>query len=444
MAQHPFSSHSHEDLSLLKTIGRHECEDLLGATTRKNSVFRTLALSLPLARNGVGITDTDEQQIIEAARTGHLSTLAKFKQQGAVFGNVVDDRKASLLHIAALESQPDVLKLLLGESDVRRCIDAPDLAQRTPLHVAAALGHSVVVQLLLDSRASHRAVDRAEWTPLHWATHGEHAHVCELLLTSKADALRPDAVGESASNLLVMSKDKELTACFQRFGFPPPRAAARVSTAPLGSLGQRVVEEADANWVAFQGRGSQAYYWNRRAGDTTWEKPEDVEVAWYAFRSNNGAFYYWCALTDETVWELPPLDDAEGQPRLDVEHTTALASSAPGARRNTPSEVSGDGEVPNQRFAPPKLVSTGTGVLSDGSPVSPGDECDLIVREELMYQEARRLENEIEVALAARDAVELSSLLEVARHSLDASRIATLRVELDTLFSVTTDDKPVQ
>ena len=85
-----------------------------------------------------------------------------------------------------------------------------------------------------------------------------------------------------------------------------------------------------------------------------------------------------------------------------------------------------------------------TGVLSVGSPVSPGDECDLIVREELMYQEARRLENEIEVALAARDAVELSSLLEVARHSLDASRIATLRVELDTLFSVTTDDKPVQ
>ncbi|OQR95237.1 transient receptor potential Ca2 channel (TRP-CC) family protein [Achlya hypogyna] len=63
---------------------------------------------------------------------------------------------------------------------------------RTPLHWAAIMGRTRVVQCLLDHGATVDMKDRGGRTPLHWATRNNFAGVVEALLAAGADLQSPD------------------------------------------------------------------------------------------------------------------------------------------------------------------------------------------------------------------------------------------------------------
>jgi len=82
---------------------------------------------------------------------------------------------------------------------VRGFLDAdPELArirdfqQKTPLHMAALMGHLEIVKLLLERRVEVNAVDMNGQTPLFRATHGGFSEICKLLLEARADPNRKE------------------------------------------------------------------------------------------------------------------------------------------------------------------------------------------------------------------------------------------------------------
>ena len=82
----------------------------------------------------------------------------------------------------------------------------------TPLHIAAALGHTGVVQLLVSHGANVDAADEAGLSPLdHAIRNGKDATAVYLLESSaRADSLGPEGysrlyrAAETGSSLLVM------------------------------------------------------------------------------------------------------------------------------------------------------------------------------------------------------------------------------------------------
>jgi ankyrin repeat protein len=74
--------------------------------------------------------------------------------------------------------------LLAGGADV----NAENPMQRTPLHLAARVGHADVVEALLAWGANVNAKDKSPGhTPLHYAAQHDHKDVAELLLAQGAD-----------------------------------------------------------------------------------------------------------------------------------------------------------------------------------------------------------------------------------------------------------------
>ena len=70
------------------------------------------------------------------------------------------------------------LNMLLhfSQTPLEKCnISVLDNAFRTPLHWAAVLGHTHIVNLLLDHNANFTSSDSNGATPLHYAAQNNHA-----------------------------------------------------------------------------------------------------------------------------------------------------------------------------------------------------------------------------------------------------------------------------
>jgi ankyrin repeat protein len=83
------------------------------------------------------------------------------------------------LHLAATVGETSVVGVLLraGADENTR-----DKGGRTPLHWAAFYGHVPVVELLVRAGADKNAQDSDRRTPLHWAAIENHTAVAELLV----------------------------------------------------------------------------------------------------------------------------------------------------------------------------------------------------------------------------------------------------------------------
>jgi ankyrin repeat protein len=91
------------------------------------------------------------------------------------------------------------LKARTSPHNTRAILDS-ESQERTPLHVAAALGHDEVARLLLDAGASPKARDECRETPLHLAAAGNRASTVRLLLERGAEA---DAKGRDGMTPLL-------------------------------------------------------------------------------------------------------------------------------------------------------------------------------------------------------------------------------------------------
>lgn len=109
--------------------------------------------------------------------------------QRGIDPNSVDEGGQPALALAARDSLPRSLEVLLAHPDIRP--DAGNRAGETPLMLAALKGHTALASKLLERGA---AVNRPGWSPLHYAATGPAMDIVPLLLERGAaiDARSPN------------------------------------------------------------------------------------------------------------------------------------------------------------------------------------------------------------------------------------------------------------
>ncbi|XP_064641008.1 ankyrin repeat and SAM domain-containing protein 6-like isoform X2 [Lineus longissimus] len=117
-------------------------------------------------------------------------------------------------------------------------VDCEDSAEITPLQVAAANGHELVVRLLLMRGAALDKSNSFSWTPLMQAARYGHTHVVALLLQNKADLHARNKLNASALTLaargghlamvrMLVESGIDLNSCGTYCEYTPLMAAAQ-------------------------------------------------------------------------------------------------------------------------------------------------------------------------------------------------------------------------
>ncbi|GLD69807.1 GA-binding protein subunit beta-2 [Lates japonicus] len=101
----------------------------------------------------------------------------------------------------------------LGTAGVSR--DARTKVDRTPLHMAAAEGHTVIVELLVRSGADINAKDMLKMTALHWAAQHGHHGVAETLIKHGADVHALSKFDKTPFDIAVDIQNTELMLLLQ-------------------------------------------------------------------------------------------------------------------------------------------------------------------------------------------------------------------------------------
>ena len=88
-----------------------------------------------------------------------------------------------------------------------QALEALNLGDATPLHIAAFLNHSGVVKTLLEADANIHAYDKQHQTPLHLAVTRQHAETVNALVNAGASLSVRDqdakSVGDRATEVSV-------------------------------------------------------------------------------------------------------------------------------------------------------------------------------------------------------------------------------------------------
>jgi ankyrin repeat protein len=129
-----------------------------------------------------------------AVEHGQTELAERLLGRGASLDGWADGEGRTLLHRAAEDGNPKLVRLLLThKADVR----AVDRARRTPLHAAAVSGDPEVLRLLLKRGAPVDAADRLGMTALHIAANRGLAEAVRILLTHKANVNPRDNEGRT-------------------------------------------------------------------------------------------------------------------------------------------------------------------------------------------------------------------------------------------------------
>ena len=146
-----------------------------------------------------------------AARWGNLKCCKLLSEAGADL-LAIDNRGASVLYLSCYSDSVETVDYLASagiekdEDFLRRVTND----EKTALRKAAALGKKEVVKLLLTKYRHYVDIDRADkvlaWTPLHIAAYIGASDIVELLLDHGADGSKLDKRGKTA-----------LTLCYQQW-----------------------------------------------------------------------------------------------------------------------------------------------------------------------------------------------------------------------------------
>jgi ankyrin repeat protein len=142
-----------------------------------------------------------------AAETGNMAIAYQLVENGAD-SNATDFRGQTPLSLAAASGHSAIVEMLLGKDNVDP--DYKDEGGRTPLSWAAEKGYRTIVKMLLaKNRVDPDSKDTNGRTPLswaagtHWAIEKEHMAVVQLLL--EKDGVNPDSRDENGRTLLSLA-----------------------------------------------------------------------------------------------------------------------------------------------------------------------------------------------------------------------------------------------
>uniref|UniRef100_A0A670I346 Uncharacterized protein n=1 Tax=Podarcis muralis TaxID=64176 RepID=A0A670I346_PODMU len=115
--------------------------------------------------------------------------------------NAVNSEDETLLHIAAAHGHTEIIDYLIGRGAK---LEVKDKKGRTPLHRAAERGHGEAVKMLLQLGANMYTLDQEGkklLTPLHVASYKGHVEVAQKLLRRKANVNVKDKQAKTALHL---------------------------------------------------------------------------------------------------------------------------------------------------------------------------------------------------------------------------------------------------
>ena len=145
---------------------------------------------------------TDGLPIRQAARKGDVEKVRELVQARPELVAVRDDLDRSPLHEAALIGSTSVVEFLLER---KAEVDARDFSRSTPLLLAAGAGQKGVVELLLAHQADVNARSKQDTTALIAAALRGHTNVLQLLLDQRADLALADNLGFTALHWAAMN-----------------------------------------------------------------------------------------------------------------------------------------------------------------------------------------------------------------------------------------------
>jgi len=125
--------------------------------------------------------------LYDAVRNNRIEEVKRLVKAGAKVNTEGNGGLKTPLHVALLNNNVDVLRILLGAGAY---VDDRNHNQSTPLHVAARHGNTEAIRLLLKHGANVNARNNDGWTPLHCAEDSGKAESIQILLDAGADANR--------------------------------------------------------------------------------------------------------------------------------------------------------------------------------------------------------------------------------------------------------------
>ncbi|XP_028967082.1 ankyrin repeat and KH domain-containing protein mask [Galendromus occidentalis] len=138
--------------------------------------------------------------IHDAARTGDLHVIKLLiRRDKKRWSETVDERGWTPLHLAAAYGHTDIVKFLCSEGAHIRALDPTGY---TSMHVAAMNGNDACLQVLLKMGADVDNEASDGFTPLHLATLNNHADCVKTLLTWGANMGREDALGRTIQDMV--------------------------------------------------------------------------------------------------------------------------------------------------------------------------------------------------------------------------------------------------
>ena len=158
----------------------------------KRLAFILMVVALAWAANCGAAMGTD---MFDAVRAGDVEKVKTLLQADPKLAAARTEDGSTALHLAALEGQAAVARLLLAS---QAQVNARGLRDETPLHMAMYDGHREVAELLLASQADVNAQNTAGETPLHLAASKGYRDLVELLLSQSADLSARDKSGRTA------------------------------------------------------------------------------------------------------------------------------------------------------------------------------------------------------------------------------------------------------
>ncbi|XP_042320249.1 CARD- and ANK-domain containing inflammasome adapter protein-like [Sceloporus undulatus] len=146
-------------------------QKLVGAKHKEKQVSTTLK----------SIDPDLNSTVFDSVAKGNLSDLEKKIKKNEV--NAMNSSNETLLHVAAAHGHTEIIDYLISKGAK---LEVKDKEGKTPLHRAAEKGHGRAVKMLLQAGASIYSLDREGKAPLHLASQNHHTHVLKSILEEEA------------------------------------------------------------------------------------------------------------------------------------------------------------------------------------------------------------------------------------------------------------------